>query len=87
MELKNAIVKDDKTYGNAAFSLAISEIVQDEIIVSAAIRLVPYTDDFKTTQGIDKSIIIPIGSDNEEEKQFISEIRTAIEKLLIAKGL
>jgi hypothetical protein len=87
MKLKDVIVKDGKNYSNGAFSLAISELVQGEIKISACVRLVPYTDTFETTTGIDKSIIIPFGSDKDEDKLFISEIRTAIEKLAIAKEL
>lgn len=87
MKLKDAIIKDDKTYGNAVFSLAMSEIIQNGIKTSVAIRLVPYTDELETTDGIDKSIIIPFNSDKEEDIQFIVLIKTAVEKYLEVKGL
>lgn len=87
MELKESIVKDGKTYSKGAFSLAISELVQNGIKTSACIRIVPYTDTFEITTDIDKSFIIPFGSDKEEDILFISEIRTAIEKLVASKEI
>lgn len=87
MKLKNVILKDNKIYSNGAFSLAIAELVQGGIKVSACIRLVPYTDTFETTTDIDKSFIIPFGSNKEEDILFISEIKTAIEKLVASKEI
>lgn len=87
MKLKDVIIKDGKNYSNAAFSLAIAELVQGEIKISACVRLVPYTDTFETTTDIDKSFIIPFGSNKEEDILFISEIRTAIEKLVASKEI
>lgn len=88
MKLKETIINEGKTYNNGNFSLAISEIIQSgKITTTAVVRIIPYTDNLETSSDIDKAIIIPFNSVNNDDKVFISDIEAAIEKLVASKGI
>lgn len=87
MKLKTPIIKEGKEYSNLAISLSISELIQESIPTSIAMRAVPYADDLASLPEDAASFVIGAASQDAAGQTLISDIKAAVEKFIRAKGL
>jgi len=87
MKLKTPIIKEEKEYSNLAISLSISELIQEGIPTSVAMRALPYADDLASLPEDAMPFVIGAASQDAAGQVLISDIRAAVEKFIRAKGL
>ncbi len=89
MKLTNPIISEGKEYQNISFRLSVSELIKNEVATNLVLSTSPYSDNFEVLNGQDMSFIIQNNKPNitVAETEFISEIKTAVEKFLKTKGL
>lgn len=87
MKLKTPIVKEGKEYGNLAISLSVSELIQEGVPTTLAMRAVPYADDLASLPDDAMPFVIGAASQDVAGQALISDIKVAVEKFIRAKGL
>jgi hypothetical protein len=87
MKLKTPIIKEGKEYGNLAISLSVSELIQEGVPTTLAMRAVPYADDLASLPDDAMPFVIGISMQDAAGTALISDIKIAIEKFFRVKGL